>query len=303
MEKYLDIGFDFFCGDEGNYWQNEEVRKRKFALRSIFYVILTILVLIGPISSFSIEMSKEMEKDDEDSSTTEIIMEFLTTLVLLAITWVWITIRICCTCNYFKQELCNDCSNCSTCWNQIIYFFKKFGSCGRHICVFSWCLLIFGCCLVLTIPFVVISLLMKGYYIYLDVHGTAANMENAMCAIISGKQGVEIQTRKLLDEFGDVTAKSTESFQGWNIFLLILIIIFALIVYCKKKWCCKYLCCCWMCACWESECCEKCLGWIIDIAVEKSFGNDLKEIMDIKVEDISSEENDKNHAVNEIELI
>ena len=45
------------------------------------------------------------------------------------------------------------------------------------------------------------------------------------------------------------------------------------------------------------------MGWIIDIAVEKSFGNDLKEIMDIKVEDISTEENDKNRVVNEIELI
>ena len=33
---------------------------------------------------------------------------------------------------------------------------------------------------------------MKIYYIYQDVHGTAANFENVMCAIISGKQGIEI---------------------------------------------------------------------------------------------------------------
>ena len=121
-----------------------------------------------------------------------------------------------------------------------------------------------------------------------------------------------------MDEFGDVSDKSSESYQTSSIILFIIVIISFIILSLRKKCLSKFSCCkndcsspvgkyChmfWCCSCCDSICCHKCLLCIIDIAVNQSLGDELKKELkdDMKVEDIASENNKNNNNSLEIEM-
>ena len=300
-----------FCGNIDDDIEDEDKRRRKIPLKIIFYLLLTTAVLVGPIFSFYVDITGELEKLEEDQSMIRIIVEFITTMVFFAVTWTWFTMRFCCTCFFWKKLCCGSllsgiscCSSCSSCCGGCLGFLVAFCACGDSICPAVWCLsiviIVVSIPVLLVIATIAASILIKVYYMYQDLHGVAVNAENIVCAMISSKEGVEIDNRDLLDEFGDVAFASSEIFQTWNIILLIVIIIAFIVVYCRQKCihfffdCCnkssspcvncigkcfENLFCC--CGCCESICCQCCMNWMINIAVEESFGNVLKRKMNL----------------------
>ena len=269
--------FDSCFNVDHHDFDEEQKRKRKFAMKLVFYTILTICVLFGPVISFIIDIVNEDYKPSSEESQTNIILEFVANIFFFLVTWCWFTVRFCCTCYPLKKRLnenVHGLCHCSDC--------KKWLS---HVMILLVCLFV----VIIVIGIVGFSIFLKGYFIYQHIDGTAINVENVVCAIISGKEGYEINQRQIIDDISDIANETSEAFQTLNIILLIVIIISFFIMRCRKNCCCKYFCCCFCCIC-ETTCCQKCLEWLIDIGVEESFGNELKNKM--YLEDVPSIEMD-----------
>ena len=80
--------------------------KIRLIFEIILYVIITICVILGPIFSFSVNIARETNKEDDEQSTGRYVGEFFTDLAFFILSWVWFTIR------FFRVgERLKDCSN------------------------------------------------------------------------------------------------------------------------------------------------------------------------------------------------
>ena len=242
------------------------------------------MYIICPIFSFSVQISRELKKEEEDQSTYRLIIEFVMDIIFFILSWIWFTFR------FFK---------CGEGANEILEKIAK--KITDNICCLCcyledswerfWKIAILGLLLLIILPAFIIISIVRIYYTYQDVHGSAADFENIFCSMFTGKEGIEIDTRRIIDEVGDVTDEASESFQSLSTFLFIIIIVAVVVRYCQGKIldkcgccdsgigkCCQMtFCCCGLC---QTSCCQTFLECIILLGFDELFGDKLMDIIE-----------------------